>query len=183
MQKDAYKAARRYARALFESCVLADVERLGEELETFAKTFAESTELRQALLNPAVPVATQQKIISDVLQALTAAPRSPILNFVGLLHEAGRIATVELVSLRFQELIALARQNLSLLFVSATEVSEAQRSEILALVARECGSLASVTWQVDPSLVGGMIVRAGDLELDGSLLTALRRAQEALLGA
>jgi len=176
------KAAKRYARALFELCEVAQLEQVSGALREFATTFEQSAELRATLLNPAVPAHERSAVVTDIAQALL--PELKVFgNFLNVLLENDRLADTPAIAETFATLVAELKKILKLDILSAFPLGEQERAAILDRVQRDYGSLATVTWGLDPELIGGLLVRSGDLQLDGSVRGALARARESLINA
>ena len=176
------KVAKRYARALFELTAVPELDRTNDALKAVAGAFSESEELRHVLLNPGIPLVQRTAVAQDV--ARVAGGNVAILeNFVGVLLQNGRIELLGEIAKEFSALVAHVKKILALEVVSAFPLSDGERREIQERMQRDFGSLAALSWSVDPALVGGLVVKSGDLQLDGSVKGVLERARESLLGA
>lgn len=182
MSRSEGKVAKRYARALFELTPVPELDQVSAVLAAFAAALSTSLELRHALVNPGIPLSERIGAAQDVARAIGGANQT-VLNFLGVVLENGRSDVFEAMSAEFAALVAQLKRILSLEIVSAFPLEEAERREINERIQREFGTAAALTWSVDPSIVGGLVVTAGDLRLDGSIRGALERARETLVGA
>ena len=186
MAKAEGKVAKRYARALLDHAQGQDVDTLDAGLTAIAAAWTESQDLRSAIFNPAIPISIRAQILCDV--AATVVPGSQALaDFLKLLLDNGRINVLPQVSETFHLLALELKKAVSLEFVTATELSEREQSELLEKVRSRMpqgyGRLVTASWNVDPSLIGGLVVRSGDKVLDGSLSGSLERLRKELISA
>ena len=90
-------------------------------------------------------------------------------NFVKVVGQYGRFALLPDISQRFAEERA-AREGRNHVYVtSAFDLSEAQRADIAASMEKRLGTRVTLDCEVDDSLIGGVVIRAGDLVIDASL--------------
>jgi F-type H+-transporting ATPase subunit delta len=164
--------ARRYARALFGIGVdKGNFEALGQELENLAQLYAESRELRQTLENPVFKPSEKRAIVQGLLPRV--APNPLVQSFALLLVERGRIGALPRIARAYQELTDAQLGRVRAVVTSAKPLDTKTEAEILRALERRTGKKVLMKSEVDPSLIGGVIARVGDLVLDGSLRTRL----------
>ena len=101
-------------------------------------------------------------------------------NFVRVVGHYGRFASLPEISRRFAEERA-AREGRDQVHVSsAFELSEPQRAAIIAAMEQRFGTKVTLDCEVDASLIGGVVIRAGDLVIDASLRGRLGQLAQAL---
>jgi F-type H+-transporting ATPase subunit delta len=171
-------AARRYAEAAFEVATRDDtVEAWRSELDTAASIVADER-VGRMLANPALPL--QERI--DMAKSIFGNTVSqPVLNLIGLMLRRGRIHELSQLAAEFRRLDN-ARQGITV----ATAISAAPltQDEIRALTQRLeglTGGRVELEVQVDPSLLGGLVVRVGDRMIDGSVRGRLERLRNQLV--
>ncbi|MEZ4527762.1 MAG: ATP synthase F1 subunit delta [Desulfobacterales bacterium] len=171
--------ARRYARALLligKEDGQAELYR--EELERFAGLVSGNRELEQAICNPLYDTAGRKKVLESVigLSELTGVMKA----FLLLLFDKGRIGFVQNINIFYQkladELKGVARASM----VSATRLSDETVEKIRESLSRMTGKDVKLEVQQDPSLIGGIVTKIGDLVLDGSIKTQLLNMRESL---
>lgn len=170
-----------YARAFADVVTSAklDAASIDRQINDLLATWDGSVELRQVLENPAI--AAEQKIaIIDKLNAKLQMIRE-LRNFVAVLIKNGRIASIhEVVSAYRAEL--QERQGIRQAeIVTARELSEQERNELLAGVGKLASAKIQATFKLDKSIVGGTVVRIGSTVYDGSVRGRLERLKEALI--
>jgi F-type H+-transporting ATPase subunit delta len=164
--------ARRYAKALFELGVQrGNFEALGQELETVSGVYTESRELRQTLENPVFKQSQKRKIIEALLPQL--APSQVVRNFVLLLVERNRINVLPLIARAYEELTDRQLGRVRAVVTSAKPLDLVTEGEIQRALEKRTGKKVLMKSEVDPTLIGGVVARVGDLVLDGSLRTRL----------
>ena len=172
--------ASRYANAL------ADVVSAGasairpedavRELRSFEAALRESTELQNALITPAVPVARKRAVVGRIGDLLKISPI--VRNFLFVLVDHRRIASLSEIlhslELVLDERLGFARAEVS----SARELTEAQRAALNTQLTQLTGKRIRMHFAVDESLIGGAVARIGSTVYDGSVrgqLQALER--------
>jgi F-type H+-transporting ATPase subunit delta len=99
-----------------------------------------------------------------------------------LLSENGRLDFLPEIASQFEELKAEAENVVDAEVCSAADLDERQRERLAAALRKRLGREVRLHCSVDPSLVGGAIVRSGDLLIDGSLKGRLERLETELTG-
>jgi F-type H+-transporting ATPase subunit delta len=155
--------ARSIAGALYEALV-------GKALE----------QLRAAAPRLAGPGDVAQRIDA----ALPADALPQVRNFLLGLAKEGLLDQVPGVVSAFEEMAtAVQPKALDATITSAVELTPAQRQTIESDLAQRYGAGISVSYQVDPTLIGGLILRVGDQVLDNSLRTRLSAIQRNMLSS
>jgi F-type H+-transporting ATPase subunit delta len=173
--------AERYAMALFE---LAQEERAVETVERdFAglkAAVAESADLARLVRAPVFSREEQQKGMDAVLRRMEAAPLT--VRFVLLLAAKRRLFTLLDVIKAYEILVARLRGEVRAEVTSARPLSDTEVSELRAVLKSRLGREARLDAKVDPSLLGGLVVKVGSRMIDSSLRTKLDGLRVALRG-
>lgn len=101
-------------------------------------------------------------------------------NFVKVLLDNGRIAVLPEISAHFETLKAKVENSVDATVTSATELSKKQVAEIAAALKARLGREVRVETAIDENLIGGAVIRAGDVVIDGSLRARLEGLATAL---
>ncbi len=167
------RAARRYAEALHESAVTAGaLEAFLRDLDTCSATMAGSRELRLIIASPAVSKEKKQAIIAAVFAGLFDAFTVQAFQFLlsknreALLHEI--IAEVQAIDRR-------ARNLLMADIVTAEPLTDAQRLSLAERLGTMTQKTVELREQLNPAIIGGMVVRLDDMVYDGSIARKLER--------
>jgi F-type H+-transporting ATPase subunit delta len=171
-------AARRYAEAAFEVALRDDtVETWRSDLEVAAELAGDERAL-EVLANPAIPGERRAEALGEMLGKRVSAKAQ---NLTQLMLRRGRIDELPRVAAEFRRLDD-TRQGI--VHATATSASELTKDEIRALTARleqQTGGRVALATEVDPSLLGGLIVRVGDRLIDGSVRGRLERLRNQLI--
>ena len=168
--------ARPYARAAYaaardEGRVDAWSQALG-----FAAQVAADPRVSGLLLNPEL---TRDQAVT--LLAPQGAEAS-FTRFLGLLADAGRLPLLAEVAGLFEQLRAEEQKLVRATVTSATALSADEVEKLRAALKRRFGREVELETAVDASLIGGAVIDAGDVVIDGSLKGKLARLQTALAG-
>lgn len=165
-------AAKRYAEALLD---LATDQRPAEEwgvsLDRVASAF--SGESLRLLSSPAVPFETRRTALERATEAEAAGVRALLVTLL----ERERIALLPAVNRAYHDLLDARAGIEKALFTTAVALEEAEREALVERLERVSGRRLRASFAVDPAILGGMLVRIGDHQIDGSVRTRL-----ALLG-
>ena len=101
-------------------------------------------------------------------------------NFLKLLIENGRVDVLPEIAERFEALKAEVENSVDVVVTSATALSEAQQQAIVAALAKKLGREVRLETKIDENLIGGAVIRAGDVVIDGSLRARLDGLTNAL---
>ena len=111
-------------------------------------------------------------LITDVAGAKLDAK---LANFVRVLADNRRLALLPEIAARYETLRAVAENTVDVDVVSATALDAAQQEKLNASLSTRLKRRVRMRISVDPTLLGGLTVRAGDLVIDGSLKGRLQR--------
>jgi F-type H+-transporting ATPase subunit delta len=170
-------AHRIYARALFDAA--KDQSRLSqvhEELGDFVAAAREVPELRALLENPEIDHRTKQAALGELL----AGGEEVVSNFLLLLIEKGRATQLDEIVREFEALVAAEEKRLAVGLTTAYELSDEDAKQILAQIEQQSGRQVEATRSVDPSLIGGFVLRAGSMLVDASVRGRLQRLRQDL---
>lgn len=173
---EASSLARPYAKAVFEMAQQAGAfNDWSERLQVLAQV-TENDTVQQAIAAPGVD---QQQLV-DAIVAAAGSEDAQVRNLVALLAENGRLTATAEMAEQYEALRAEAEKVTQAEVVSAAELSDAQRDAIAARLKDKLGTDVTITTSIDESLIGGAIVRAGDLVIDGSVRAKLERLASSL---
>lgn len=175
--------AERYARALLGVALdqKADLDLIGKELADFALLLRRETRLALVLSTPTIGALKRVTILDEVLRSVTLSPLTR--NLLRLLTTNERVPLVEGVSDGFRRLVLEHREIQPGQVISAHDLDDDQRSRLAKSLGEALGKTMELGYEVDPELVGGLVVRVGNRIFDASVTTQLRRFKEkALLG-
>ncbi|MBB4838482.1 F-type H+-transporting ATPase subunit delta [Sphingomonas kyeonggiensis] len=171
----------RYATALFElardSKALAKVE---DSLATVAKALAESADFKALTASPLISRGDAAKAVAAVAKSLKLDGTTA--NFLGVLAENRRLGQLPAIIRAFRQLAAAHRGETTALVTSAHPLSADQVSALKQQLRTRIGREVAVDLSVDPSLLGGLVVKIGSQMIDSSIKTRLNSLAHAMKG-
>jgi F-type H+-transporting ATPase subunit delta len=172
-----YGAARRYARALLDVArESADPESVAVELRSVAGLLDAERPLRALLANPAVPTRTKLAIAEAI--AAKAGWSVLMTRLLRLLVGRGRSELVPQIARSYQALWNAERGVVEAEARAAVEFDAGQLGALTEAIQKLTGQKAQVSFQLEPELLGGVVLRLGGRTYDGSVrsqLAGLRR--------
>lgn len=173
--------AGRYASALFELAnengAVADVER---QLGEFQGMMNESADLVRLVRSPVVAADDQAQALGAVLDKAGIAGLTG--NFLKLLAQNRRLFLVSDMIKAFRQLASAARGEVTAVVSSASALTDEQLDELKRTLKASVGKDVSLETRVDPTLLGGLVVKLGSRMIDSSLRTKLQSLKVALGG-
>jgi F-type H+-transporting ATPase subunit delta len=170
-------AARPYARAAYRYAKEHDAVEAWSDMLAFMAAVVRDPQVRAMLDSPALTAERRAELL-ERLCADHVAPGGA--NFVRLLAEYRRLGIVPEIARLFEQLRADDEGVVQAEVVSAKRPRKADVERITAALRRHLGREVRVTTRVDGSLIGGAVVRAGDLVIDGSVRGRLKQLASAL---
>jgi F-type H+-transporting ATPase subunit delta len=174
--------AERYAAALFE---LADeqkaLDQVAGDLRQLRAMISESAEFQRLIRSPVLSRAEQGRAINAIAEQ--AGFSQLTRNFIGLVAQNRRLFVVPAIIDAFLALLAERRGEVTAQVTAAQPLTDAQRTLVEEQLKRAVGSKVAVEIKIDPSLLGGMVVKVGSRMVDASLKSKLHRLETAMKGA
>jgi F-type H+-transporting ATPase subunit delta len=171
--------ARKYARALIEIGLQErNYEALGKDLEKMADLIKANKELKAVLLSPAYPVVTR-KAIAKVVTEVLGLHKSTI-DFIDLLIERGRMDHFPEIARSYESLSDAVSRRIRATVITAMGFPPELVRAIKSQLESSTGKEVILSVEEDPSLIGGVLTRIGNVIYDGSLKTQLAKVKEDL---
>ena len=163
-------AARPYARAVYTLAKENNsVDSWGEALNLMAAVASDAT-MQEVLDNPQL---SKEKKAELMIQVLGDKASQQQQNLVKLMAENGRLKAVKEVADQFEVYRAEAEGKVDAEVISAFALSGEQEQAITDMLKRKLGREVSITTSTDESLSGGVVIKAGDTIIDGSMKSQL----------
>ena len=164
--------AERYATALYELAeddkALADLE---NDVGTFATLHDQSDDLQAFIRNPVYRGEEQVRAIEAVLRHVGI--EGTVANFFKVVAKNGRLFAAPEIIAAFRRLIAKRRGEVTAEVTSAEPLSDQHLTALREALKGALGKDVTLDTRVDPSLIGGLIVKVGSRMIDSSLKTKL----------
>ena len=173
---------RQYASALFELADEANkVDAVAKDLAALSAKIDESGDLALLVRSPGIDRADKARAMDALLKKAGVSPL--VRKFVGVVASNGRLASLKDIISWFLDDLAARRGEVSAEVVSAVPLDGALGEELRNAVSRVAGSdRVSLAKRVDPSLIGGLVVRIGSRMIDSSIKTKLNRLELSMKG-
>lgn len=166
-----------YAKAVFELAhASGDYKVWAESLHAIVALLADP-QLAELTRNPALSRADLAVVLAKTLDGKVPADT---LSLVRLLVENGRLQALPAIAEQFEALRAEAERRVEVEITSAVPVEAAQQDKLTAAVKQRVARDVTISWKTDESLIGGAVIRAGDLVIDGSVSGELERLKTAV---
>lgn len=164
--------AGRYASALLDTAQEGDqaaaVER---DIDAISQMIEESEDMRRLVRSPVFSAEDQAKAIETLLAQAGAQPLT--MNFFKLLVRNRRLFAAQDIIRSFKALAASARGEVQAEVASAVALNDAQLNELRNTLKASVGKDVMLETRVDPSLLGGLVVKIGSRMIDSSLKTKI----------
>lgn len=174
--------AGRYASALYD---LADeqkqLDEVADDLRSLRAMMAESEDLRRLVRSPVLKREEQARALAAVTER--AGLSQLTRNFIGVVARHRRLFALSGMIEGYLRILADRRGEVAARVSTARPLSEAQRTALTDALREVVGGKVTVDLDVDPSLLGGLIVQVGSRMFDSSLRSKLQRMQLAMKGA
>lgn len=169
-------ANRGYAQALFTVAQAEGaLDQVTDELYRFARTIEREIKLRDAIIDPSLPVEHRQNLIAELLGG-KASPHS--INLISFVISQGRARELPQIIDALVQVAAEERQKAVAEVRSAVPLGEAERNRLKDAIAKATGKQVEVKVLVDPTVLGGLLVRVGDVVFDGTIRRRIQLAKQ-----
>lgn len=167
--------ARPYAKAAFEFAVEQKSLSSWADMLFFAAQVAKNPVVAERLQSGTAQVQSE-----FFIQVCAEQLNEQGQNLIKVMAENHRLLALPAVFARFAELKAEFEKEITVDVISATELNATQRESVIAALSQRLARKVKLNCSVDPSIVGGMLVKAGDMVIDGSVRGKLDRLATAL---
>ncbi len=170
----------RYASAFLDVVTAAklDTAALDRQFADFLATWNASAELREFFTNPAIPAVEKVGFLDKLNKKLKL--QKELRNLLAVLIDNNRIGQVREVAEAWRRQLQQRLGIQEAEIVTARELSEKDRGELVDEIGKLAGARVEASFKLDPSILGGTVVRIGSTVYDGSLRGRLDRLKEAL---
>ncbi|WP_326525610.1 F0F1 ATP synthase subunit delta [Sphingomonas sp.] len=171
----------RYATALFQLARDAKtIDAVEASLATVKQALAESADFAALTTSPVIGRVAAGRAVAAVAKSLKLDATTT--KFLGVLAENRRLRDLPAIVRAFRSLAAQHRGETTAEVTSAHPLSEAQVVELRQALRNRVGRDVSVDLSVDPSLLGGLVVKIGSQMIDSSIKTRLNSLAHAMKG-
>jgi F-type H+-transporting ATPase subunit delta len=164
-----------YSRALFDVAKERDVlDEIHDELGQFVEELDENRDLQVFFFSPYF--SSQEK--KDGIGKMISGADDNFVRFLELLAERHRMPAIFRIKKDFDELYAEERKLLPVTITSAIELDKDLIKEIRKKIEEQTDRKVDLTTKVDPDVLGGLVLRVGNIVMDGSIRARLERLRK-----
>jgi F-type H+-transporting ATPase subunit delta len=164
-----------YSRALFQAAKENDVlDRVHDEVDEFVDALEENQELQMFFFSPYFSSDEKQ----DAVDKVVSGADERTVNFLKLLAERHRMPVLFRIRRDFDELWAEEHKLLPVSVTSAVELDKKLVKDIGKRIEEQTGRDVELESKVDPYVLGGLVVRVGNMVLDASVRNRLEQLRK-----
>ena len=170
--------ANRYAEALFQLSEEENITKeIYNELHDVVEVIKNNKELDNVLKSPLVAKNEKTQLIEALFNNKI---NNNLKNFLKILVEKGRISSLKSIELTFKELLNDKHNIIEGTVISAIALTEKQVKELEEKLSKKYNKNVTLENKVDESILGGVLVRLGNTQIDGSVKTRLDNIKDQL---
>nr|WP_295599079.1 F0F1 ATP synthase subunit delta [uncultured Terrisporobacter sp.] len=170
--------ANRYAEALFQLSEEENITKeIYNELHDVVEVIKNNKELDNVLKSPLVAKNEKTQLIEALFNNKI---NNNLKNFLKILVEKGRISSLKSIELTFKELLNDKHNIIEGTVISAIALTEKQVKELEEKLSKKYNKNVTLENEVDQSILGGVLVRLGNTQIDGSVKTRLNNIKDQL---
>lgn len=166
------RAALRYAKAILNTAVEQKIEsQINDEMKLIDETVDGSKELQTLLKSPIVKSSVKKEILSKIFNGKTSTLSNSLID---VLIENNRLPLLDKVASSYNIIYDHLKGKEVAQVTTAVPLNDALKQKVLAKVKEITGKEASIKNIVDTSIVGGFVLRVGDIQYDASIANKLQ---------
>ena len=170
--------ARPYAQAAFDIAnEKGDLKSWSEMLQLISAVASDAV-LSDMISNPSIE---REKIVEIIVDVCGDNLNDLAKNYIKVLADNGRLNVATEIALGFEEHRAEAEKTVEAEVISAFPLSDAQVKSMTEALKKRLGREVTLNTSIDETIVGGAIIRAGDLMIDGSVSGQLDKLATSLM--
>lgn len=168
--------ARPYTKAAFEAAREQKTLDQWSSAIALAAQATQDEQMSELLSNPAIESAQKAQLILDI----SSDANEQFQNFIKVLAENNRLFVLPEISVLFESLKAQQEKSVDITVTAALDLTDDQQTKLAQALGKKLDRDVNITSEVDASLIGGLLIKAGDLVIDGSVRGKLAKLSEAL---
>ena len=173
--------AGRYASALFDLARdQRQIESVGKSLDALGEALVDSKDFNELVTSPLVSREEAGKAFAALAPGLGLDPVTT--NFLGVLARNGRKGELRNVIRAFRRLASEHRGEATAEVITARPLNDGQLAQLRQQLRGRAGRDVNIDTNVDPNILGGIVVKLGSQQIDASIRTKLNRLAQAMKG-
>ena len=169
--------ARPYAKAAFEYALSGNKLLVWSESLAYASAVASDAQIQQVLQNPGLTSVRKAEIFIEICESNLD---ENVKSFVKTLSENNRLSLLPVIFEGFEKLRLDEGAMMEVSITSAYELSEEEKTKLVNALKTRFNKEINMVSNVERELLGGLVIRAGDLVIDGSIKGRLQKLTEAM---
>ncbi len=159
--------AKRYARALFEVAKERGlIDKLEAELKLIVEAVNQNADLTRILMHPHIAADAKKNLLKEVFQEHVA---DETMNFLGVLIDNGRESQLSEIASYYVGLANEERGIADAIVTTAKPLNQEEAQQLASRFGQLLNKTLRIQTVVDPSIMGGVVVKIGDRLYDGSI--------------
>ncbi len=172
---------RRYAKALYKYAQdNGSADAIYEKLGVLVKAYAEHPKLDKAMSNPALSASDKEALL---VAAFGEDPGNELLRFIRLVIKNRRETFMRTIALEYRSAYRNANGIALITIVTATQLDDNVLGKIRAIMQQKTDKKLEYAYQVDPTIIGGFILRVDSMQLDASVNNELKKLRLQLMNS
>ena len=172
--------ARRYALALADVVEKSpESEIIKTELKQWEAMMTSNMDLINAFRNPAINHASKEKVLENLIEK--AKPSRATANFLRVLLRNNRLTELAQINAKFASVLEERSGAVAATIVSARPLSAEEQAELQNNLSKLTGKNVSLNFNIDQSIIGGVVTKIGSTVYDGSVKTQLENLKEQMI--
>jgi len=173
--------ARRYATALADVVAnTSEIDSVKSELKTWEQMINANGDLQSAFRNPAISHVNKEKVLENLIAK--TQPTKTTANFLRVLLRNSRLTEIAEINQKFSSVLEERSGKISAEVTSARPLSENEKVEMQANLTKLTGKTVSLKFEIDETLIGGIVTRLGSTVYDSSVKTQLEELKQQMIG-
>lgn len=169
--------ARPYAKAAFEHANQTETLTNWAEMLNLLSALAQSQNIADLFKSPAETPRGKAKKLADICADSLSKDGQ---NFICILADNRRLSLLPEISAQFNALKKEQEKAIEVAIISARELTDEQQARLVSALTERLKREVSIDVSIDPTLLGGVVIRAGDTVIDGSLRGRLGKLAEVI---
>ena len=164
------RAAIRYAKAILDSALdNKATDAVEKDMRAVVNTISDSKELKDLLASPIIRGEAKKKVLSNIFKGSHAITQ----GLLKLLVDNGRVGMLNEVALKYIILNEQLKGQDVAFVTTAVPLTKNLEKKVLAQVSKFTGNKVTIENKIDESIIGGFVLRVGDLQFDASIANKL----------
>ncbi|MEL4307103.1 ATP synthase F1 subunit delta [Joostella sp. CR20] len=171
------RAGERYAKAVLDFAKEQNaLEAVNADMKDILNTINGSDELKDVLQSPVIKLSDKSAVLKEIFSGIHAVST----GLIDMLIDNNRVNLLKVIAEKYIILYDRLRGQELAIVTTAVPLSEALEQKVLAKVKELTGNSATIENRIDESIIGGFILRVGDIQYNASIANQLNNLKRDL---